>query len=170
MEISNIKEEELRQFEDTVIHKKYLLDSCFKLAKVFLENGDTVTALKLMYRASVHDISKFETEEFNLLKKISSDMSCMTNASEKLSELKESAIKVHWKNNSHHPEYWKDHGGVELMDELDIMEMVCDWHSRSCQYGTNLMEFVMVRQTTRFNFPEDMFAKILKYVNLLLAD
>lgn len=36
-------------------------------------------------------------------------------------------IETHWKNNRHHPEYFKD---ISNMEELDIIEMVCDWYAR----------------------------------------
>ena len=48
------------------------------------------------------------------------------------------------------------------MKEIDIIEMVCDWHARSVQYGTNLMEFVTVRQENRFKFPQEMYEKIYR--------
>jgi hypothetical protein len=54
------------------------------------------------------------------------------------------------------------------MEELDVIEMVCDWYARSLQLGTNFMEFVETRQNNRFHFPDYMYSNILKYCNILL--
>lgn len=162
----NLKEA-LAQLEDTTTHKCYLLKSCSKMAKYFLEQGDKDLALNLMLRASVHDISKFKHNEFDALSKISNDMSCMTDAGQALSKAKEEAIKLHWANNPHHPEYWQDY---RQMSELEIIEMVCDWHARSVQFGTDLLAFVKERQEKRFKFPEDIYEKILFYCNILLKE
>lgn len=162
----NLKEA-LAQLDDTTIHKCYFLKSCSKMAKYFLEQGNKDMALNIMVRASVHDISKFKHDEFDALSKISNDMSCMTNAKQSLSQAKENAIKLHWANNSHHPEHWKDY---REMTEIDIIEMVCDWHSRSVQFKTDLLSFVKERQEKRFKFPKDIYKKVIFYCNILLKE
>ena len=53
------------------------------------------------------------------------------------------------------------------MDDVDILEMVCDWAAKSYQTNTSLLEFVKIRQENRFHFPDEMFAKILKYCEIL---
>jgi hypothetical protein len=83
-----------------------------------------------------------------------------------LSEEQQKLVELHWKNNRHHPEYFDD---VSQMEEIDIIEMCCDWHARSVQYDTDLLEFAKIRQENRFHFPEDMYKKILKYCNVLLS-
>ena len=53
------------------------------------------------------------------------------------------------------------------MNEVDILEMCCDWHARSIQYHTDFLSFVKIRQENRFHFPKDMFDKIWKYCLIL---
>ena len=85
---------------------------------------------------------------------------CFKNAKYKLSKEERDIIRLHWKNNRHHPEHFND---INQMSDLDIWEMVCDWYARSLQYGTNFLEFVSTRQKNRFDFPEQQFEKIYKY-------
>ena len=111
--------------------------------------------------------SKFSHEELDALSKISLDKTCLKDANEKLSEYKRQAIELHWKNNRHHPEFFSD---PENMSKLDILEMICDWHSRSVQYGTDLREFVKIRQENRFQFPENMIKTIWFYIDVILRE
>ena len=85
---------------------------------------------------------------------------CFKNAKYKLSKEERDIIRLHWKNNRHHPEHFDD---ISQMSDLDIWEMVCDWYARSLQYDTNFLEFVNTRQKNRFDFPEQQFEKIYKY-------
>ena len=164
----DIKQEELlNQINDTIVHKKYVLESCHILAKYLILKGKREIAIELLKRACVHDLSKFENDELSALANISNDMSLMKSANSSLSPEKKLAIELHWENNTHHPEYYKS---ANDMTELDIMEMVCDWHARSMQYDTNLIEFVKKRNEDRFHFEEKMFKKILRYCNILVGN
>ena len=49
------------------------------------------------------------------------------------------AIELHWKNNSHHPEY---HNDIYDMTELDLMEMACDCYSDYCDVYPGLCAVV----------------------------
>ena len=99
-----------------------------------------------------------------MLCQIPRDTTSFTNANSGLDEIMKKSIELHWKHNSHHPEYFEN---VEDMSELDIMEMCCDWHARSQQYGTDFLSFVKTRQENRFHFPETMFEKIWNYCVIL---
>lgn len=162
-----MNQSKLKELEDTFLHKKYVLDSCFKMAKYLFEIGEDDLGMHLLKRATKHDNSKLEEEELEALAKIAEDGDSMREASEKLSDFKKAAIALHWKNNRHHPEFFSD---VSNMDEIDILEMVCDWHARSCQYHTNLIEFCETRQENRFHFPQEMYEKIHKYCEIITRD
>lgn len=150
--------------EDYVNHKKHVLDSCYKLAIYFAENNELETAIKLMKRASIHDISKMNNGEFNNLLKVNASKDTFTNPNATLNDFSKKCIEEHYKNNTHHPEHWENYND---MDELSIMEMCCDWHARSTQYKTNFLEFVKTRQENRFKFDEDFFQKVWKYCLIL---
>jgi len=157
-----------RMFQDTMIHKSYVEKSCRKLATYLEREGAVNHAKMLLERAKVHDNSKISCEdEMNALSRIINDKSSLTDSSKQLSPIKQDSIKLHWKHNSHHPEYFKN--PID-MSKLDIMEMCCDWHARSTQYGTNFLEFVEKRQAERFHFPEWMFAEIMHYCKVLASE
>lgn len=159
-----MEKEKIIELEDAFTHKKYVLDSSFKMAKYLFEIGEDDLAIHLLRRAAKHDNSKLEDEELEALSKIANDRDSLKDAKEKLTDFKRKAIELHWKNNRHHPEFFSD---VSNMDEIDILEMVCDWHARSCQYNTNLLEFCETRQENRFHFPEEMYQKIHKYCEII---
>lgn len=150
---------------DTINHKKHLFDSASKMALYFLKNNDEDMALKILRRSFTHDLSKFNASEYNSFHVFKEYNNSLIDASILYNEQDEVFLKEHWKNNKHHPEHWSDFND---MTELDIIEMVCDWHSRSVEFGTDLLEFIHTRQNTRFKFDDKMFNKILFYVNILL--
>lgn len=154
------------EIEDAFTHKKYVFDSALKMAKYLIDNGDEELGITLLRRAAKHDNSKLEDEELEALSRISCDKDSLENAGEKMTDYKKKAIELHWKNNRHHPEFFSD---VSNMDEIDIIEMVCDWHARSCQYNTDLIEFCETRQENRFHFPEDMYQRIHKYCEIIIS-
>ena len=83
---------------------------------------------KLLKRAFLHDKSKLEKEEkpyFDtytpLLKKLTYNSKEYKESLQKL----QVALDHHYKNNSHHPEHYKN--GVDDMDLIDVFEMFVDW-------------------------------------------
>lgn len=155
-----------KMYQDTYVHKKYVIKSCTKLANYLREQGIVEHANQLMDRAIIHDNSKiYCDDETRALSLIINDKSCLNEASKSLSQIKTDALKLHWKHNSHHPEHFSNYAD---MSKLDIMEMCCDWHARSTQYNTNLLEFLEVRQKERFHFPEYMYLEIKYYCEILL--
>ena len=154
-----------KMFRDTLIHKSFVIKSCEILAKYLEKKGATKHAEMLRERAIFHDNSKINNDdELNALSRIINDKSSLIDASVQLSSIKQDAIKLHWKHNAHHPEF---HSSIEDMTRLDIMEMCCDWHARSSQYGTNFLEFVETRQKDRFHFPDWMYEEVLHYCKIL---
>lgn len=160
-----ISEEINNQIQDTLTHKKLVIDSGYKMCNYLFKKNKDKLAFELLNRIIVHDNSKFTHDELYGLASIRNRKALM-NPDVLLSKEQQKIVEIHWKNNRHHPEYFKN---IEDMTDVDIMEMCCDWHARSIQYGTDLMEFVNIRQENRFHFPEHIFKKILKYCSILLA-
>ena len=106
-------------------------------------------------------------EELHALARIIRDKSTLKDATKQLTPIKQDAIQLHWKNNSHHPEHFQS---VLDMSKLDILEMCCDWHARSSQYKTDLLQYAQKQQEIRFHFPEWMFVEIMHYCRVLLSD
>ena len=154
-----------RMFCDTIIHKKYVEESCLKLVS-YLERMKAYEHAKMLReRAKTHDDSKISCEdEMRALSLIINDKTTLRDSSKQLSQIQKDALKLHWKHNRHHPEYYKT--PID-MSKIDIMEMCCDWHARSTQYDTNFLEYVEEQQKIRFHFPEWMFAEIWHYCQVL---
>ena len=152
-------------FCDTLIHKEFVEKSCEKLASYLERTGAIEHAKMLRERAKIHDNSKISIEdELSALSRIINDKSTLKDATKQLSQIKKDAIKLHWKHNTHHPEHFKS---PTDMSRLDVMEMCCDWHARSTQYGTNFFEYVQEQQKNRFKFPVWMFEEIWHYCQIL---
>lgn len=157
-----------KMFRDTVIHRSYVQKSANKLARYFENEGATEHARMLRERAIIHDESKIScVEELMALSRIINDKSSLRDADKQLSIIKQDAIRLHWKHNSHHPEHFAT---AMDMSKLDIMEMCCDWHARSTQYKTNFLEFVKKQQENRFHFPDWMFQEIWQYCLVLASE
>ncbi len=153
----------INHIEETLIHKQYILQSARILSRYLIENGQPDMALALVKRCTIHDNSKFTAEEIEAFLLLDNKDSMM-NPKVNLDEKQKAALRLHWENNSHHPEHFSD---VTMMTDLDLMEMACDCSARSMQYGTDLLEFIEVRQNERFHFPEDMYQKYKGYCTIL---
>ena len=157
-----------KEFRDTLIHKEYVKKSTEKLARYLEREGAEEHAKALRERGLIHDNSKISCEdELYALSRIINDRESLMDYSKSLSPMKQDAIRLHWKNNTHHPEHFKS--PID-MSKLDIMEMCCDWHARSTQYHTNFLEFVEARQNDRFHFPVWMFTEIWHYCEVLASE
>lgn len=157
-------EKVINQLEDTVMHKKLVLDSCLMMSKYLISEGDEDISLDLLKRASTHDMSKFEVDELKNLSEIPPNEDVFQNPEVEMSDKETSLIELHWEHNSHHPEYFDDYSE---MSKLDMLEMVCDWHARSIQHNTNFLSFVRKRQKTRFHFEQNQFEFIYKYCKII---
>ncbi|MBR3163091.1 MAG: hypothetical protein IKF17_03210 [Clostridia bacterium] len=151
---------------DTMLHKDLVLASCWKMANYYIRSGEIDKAIEIIKRGWLHDNSKFGEDELTALAEIDDNRMSMRDASKSLPPEMKAFLKIHYEHNTHHPEHWDD---VAQMPEMDVVEMCCDWHARSVQYGTNLIEFVNTRQANRFNFPQKMFEKILEICNILVS-
>ena len=127
----------IKHLEDTLLHKQYVLESAKKLCKYLIEVGRIDDAI--------------EPDEIFALIQIS-DKESLKDAKVQLDDAKKNALKIHWAKNSHHPEYYND---PSLMSDMDLLEMACDCNARSMEFGTDLLEFIDIRQKERFRFPKN---------------
>ena len=142
-----------KEMNDTLVHRACVMRSGEYLSRYLIHRNRSVDAIRLIGRCSVHDMSKIQnTEEFMLLASIVDQMDDMQNIKHVLSPEQVNAIKLHWKRNSHHPEYYDNPND---MSEMDLLEMACDCHARSKQYGTSLIEYITVQQELRFQHQQE---------------
>ena len=154
------------QLEDIFLHKKLVFDSCLKMSKYLHSIGKDDFAIEICRRAALHDNSKLDDNELNNFCKLDKSKVLLKNPYAQIDGDTERVIEIHWHKNRHHPEFFND---ISQMDEIDIIEMCCDWHARSVQYGTDLLEFARIRQENRFHFDDETFKRILEYCKALIA-
>ena len=153
-----------RHVKDTLIHKELFTASCRKMVLYLYDVGRDKDAMELAKRCLVHDNSKLEDDEIELFSRIpSDDMEC-TKPHKALNDEDKKLITLHWSRNSHHPEFYNDY---HEMSEIDVIEMCCDWHSRTVQFGTELIPYLLDVQRKRFGFDDDFFEKILNYCTII---
>lgn len=165
--MKNIDTEKLsREINDTLVHRDCIMRSGKYLSNYLIGHNRSVDAISLIGRCQVHDISKTTNpEEVLALASIVNDMGEMHNVKHELTDEQKEAIRLHWKNNSHHPEHYESPND---MSELDIMEMACDCHARSKQYGTSLLDYIDYQQEKRFHFDEEHFTLLREMASILV--
>ncbi len=166
-DMKNVDTEKISQeINDALKHRACVMRSGKYLSSYLIHCNRSVDAIRLLARCSIHDISKIQnTEEFLSLASIVDQMDSMHDTSHVLSTAQQDAIRLHWKNNSHHPEFYDNSND---MSDLDIMEMACDCHARSRQYGTDLMEYITKQQELRFHFDTRHFYMLKRYCQVLV--
>lgn len=91
-----------------------------------------VCVVELLRRAELHDQTKLEPPEVELFTEFTPKLSTCSYGSDEykgyLAEMKP-ALDHHYAHNRHHPEHHKN--GVDDMNLLDIVEMLCDWKAAS---------------------------------------
>ena len=113
-------------------------------------------AIELAKRGRIHDASKFDQLEFENLW-----------AGQKCFDI---ALLHHHCHNSHHPEHYIN--GVYGMSELDLCEMVCDWKSRSEEFGTDvrIWAFSDDKAPKKYGYlgDQEIYDKLEYYINMIL--
>jgi hypothetical protein len=108
-------------------------------------------------RGVAHDSSKLNSPEVEVFTEYTPKLEQSTyNSDEYKQFLKEMspALKHHYSNNRHHPEYFKN--GIDDMNLIDIVEMLCDWKAASLRHGDgDLMRSIEINQK-RFNISDQL--------------
>lgn len=117
---------------------------------------------ELLYRSSIHDLSKFSDDEFDVNAANVQDFGKFPFNSPQELELRERlapAQKLHKKRNRHHPEHFED--GVDGMNLIDVLEMLVDWKASSSRYPGDSMRKSLNVCVERYNFSPQL-VKILE--------
>ena len=155
-----------KEVQDTLTHRACVMRSGMYLASYLIRKNRSVDAIRLIGRCSVHDISKIQnTEEFMALASIIDDIDQMSDIEHVPTREQIEAKALHWKNNSHHPEYYESPND---MSDLDLLEMACDCHARSRQYNSDLIAYIKIQQDLRFHFDKEHYKKLLEYCTILV--
>lgn len=164
----NIDTEKLsKEINDTLVHRQCVMRSGNYLARYLIHMNRSVDAIRLIGRCQIHDMSKItNAEEFMALASIVDTIDELKDISYSPNQEQIEAKSIHWKRNSHHPEYYDSPND---MTDLDLMEMACDCHARSKQFGTDLMEYINVQQELRFHFDREHLRKLKIYCTALVT-
>lgn len=132
--------------EDT---KKHISRVDFYLTKCICE---------LSTRACNHDRDKIENPtEKKLFDEYTPKLKDCTYGSDEyktfLKGLKE-GLDIHYKNNRHHPEHFKN--GIKDMNLIDLIEMICDWKAASERHADgNVYKSIEINQE-RFGYSDEL--------------
>ena len=114
----------------------------------------------LVVRGSIHDISKLHPPEKDVFDRYTPLLKGTTYGSEEYKgylDGMQPALKNHYAVNSHHPEHHEN--GIDDMDLLDLVEMLCDWKAASERHGNGDIIRSIALNKKRFGM-SDQLAKI----------
>lgn len=141
-------------------HIRNVEDNCLLLGEKLITKGDVDLGHHLIANGFVHDSSKFFGIEWDQLV-----VGPTTKEDETKLKLK-MAVLHHQSTNKHHPEAWN---GIKNMPDVFLLEMICDWKSRSEEFGSSLRDWIDETATKKWEFSngDETYKKIMKYVDLL---
>jgi len=117
----------------------------------------------LMYRALVHDFSKFGKHEEPYYRKYALRLRKSKYGSKEYEGLMQSikpAINHHYEKNPHHPEHYEN--GIHGMSLLDLIEMLCDWKSAGKRHKDgNIIKSIEIGKG-RFGYDDEMKNRLEK--------
>lgn len=106
--------------QDTLDHIRRVAELLNKISKL------------LIIRGIEHDKSKLYPPEKEIFDTYTPKLKDTTYGSEEYKTFLEEmqvALEHHYSENPHHPEHYKN--GIDGMDLLDVIEMLCDWKAAS---------------------------------------
>jgi hypothetical protein len=142
-------------------HIRNVQDNCLLLGEKLIANGELELGKQLIANGFEHDLSKFRGIEFEF-------MAPGTLSEEEGAKLKlKLAIQQHNTTNKHHPENWAK--AINDMPDVFLAEMVCDWKSRSEEFGTALRDWIDITATKKWNFVknDEIYERVMKYVDMV---
>lgn len=149
----------LHHYGSMILHKaqvmRFLLKVCWQL----------------IWRGIVHDFSKFGSKEAPLFAETVSELKGLTYGSDEYFDCLERmkpAIEAHYEANSHHPEHFD--GTLREMSLLDIIEMLCDWKAATLRHDDGDIHRSVEQNAERFQYDDDMKAKMHAFYKEIGAD
>ena len=146
------------KLEKVLRHMELVRNNCVILGKKLMKSHDNKNkeeGLYLIQLGHLHDNSKLTMFELENL---------WPNE-----ELYTEALSQHRNLNMHHPEAWKDIGGINAMDNVYIAEMVCDCTARAQEFGSDIRKWFHEEAKDIYGITEETKQKIDYYLDLLLV-
>jgi multimeric flavodoxin WrbA len=131
--------------EDTIDHKQKVVYFIDKLIG------------SLFRKSVIHDDSKLESPEKEIFDKYTPMLKTCTYGGgmyKKYLQKMKVALKHHYANNSHHPEFYTD--GIKGMTLVDLCEMIADWKAASMRHNDgDVLKSIELNQA-RFNYSDEL--------------
>jgi hypothetical protein len=123
----------------------------------------------LAHRAVNHDLSKTKSPELEMFNEFTPKLKHSTYGSDEykgfLAEMQE-GLKVHYANNRHHPEHYRE--GISGMTLIDLIEMLADWKAATERHDDGDIQRSLEINQERFEI-DDQLQAILTNTILLLG-
>jgi hypothetical protein len=111
----------------------------------------------LLHRSLSHDDSKLGGHEVDIFTEYTPKLANLTFGSDeykKCLEEMQPALEHHYLNNSHHPQYYTN--GIEGMNLVDIIEMLCDWKASSLRHNDGDIYKSLEINQERFGYSDEL--------------
>jgi hypothetical protein len=121
-----------------------------------------VCVADLLRRGEMHDQTKLSEPEVALFTEYTPKLAGCTYGSDEYKrnlEAIQPALQHHYAHNSHHPEHYKN--GVDDMNLLDVVEMLCDWKAASERHNDGNIRKSIEINANRFGLSPQL-VKILE--------
>lgn len=122
-------------------------------------------ALDLVKRGKEHDKSKLGEFEKPYFDEYTPKLKGSTYGSDEYKQFLKDlnvALKHHYEENSHHPEFYEN--GIDGMDLLDLMEMIVDWKAASERHGDGNIYKSLEHNKERFKISDQLYDILLNTV------
>ncbi len=129
-----------------------------------------IIANDLFRRAVVHDNSKFSPEEYDIYDEVFPELQKYAYGSPELKEAYKKlgpALKHHFEANDHHPDHFA--AGINEMDLVQLLEMVCDWLAASARSQTGIYKGLEMNKE-RFHIDDQLFEIIKSTIKHLAPE
>ena len=141
-------------------HIKNVQDNCILLGESLINNGEIELGKQLIAHGFIHDASKFNGIEFDFIDPVV--------PKEDIVKLKfKLAIYQHQKTNPHHVEFWNN--GIKEMPSVYLAELVCDFKSRSEEFGTDIREYIKNIALPKWKISKEdlVYKEVIRFVDIL---
>ena len=118
--------------------------------------------IELLKRGELHDQTKMAEPEVAMFTEFTAKLATSTYDSDEYREFLSAmgpALQHHYANNRHHPEHFKN--GIEDMNLIDIIEMLCDWKAASERHNNGNIRRSIEVNANRFSLSPQL-VKILE--------
>jgi len=124
---------------------------------------------ELLTRGEEHDQTKLQSPEVEIFEEYTPKLRhCSYGSNQYKQYMKEMRVGLdhHNEHSRHHPEHHPN--GIEDMDLIDLIEMICDWRAASLRHDDgNVMKSILMNQE-RFGYSDELTAILLNTAQRLI--